>query len=75
MIVENLVDQLNETADDLRDCKTVLVAMPTIKAQPPVLAAIENLAIATLEQSRWVLMKLAVRIVQAEQAEEVNDDN
>ena len=69
MPFENLSETLKETAVDIRDCKTVLVAMPTIKAESRVIAAIENVVFSTLDQAYWVLLKSSLRIQQAEQAD------
>ena len=68
MPLENLSETLIETADDLRDYKTVMIALPTINAPESIRAAINNLAISVLDNARFVLMKTALRIQRAEEA-------
>lgn len=69
MLFENLSETLSETADDLRDYKTVMIALPTINAPESVRAAINNLAISVLDNAWLVLMKTALKIQRAEEAE------
>ena len=73
--LDDLTETLNATADDLRDFKTVMIALPALEAHIAVRSAIHNLAMSTLDQARLVLMKSALRIQRAEEAEVVNDDH
>lgn len=66
---KSLSETLSETADDLRDYKTVMIALPTLNAPESIRAAINNLAISVLDNAWLVLMKTALRIQRAEEAE------
>ena len=62
MFIENLDQELDSIADDLRDAKTVFSALDTLKTSMPVQVAIANLTLSALDNGRWALMKMAVRI-------------
>lgn len=60
MNLETMHDTLMETADDLRDVKIVVNALPTLNAPESVRAAIQNLLNSALDQTRLILMKSAI---------------
>ena len=72
MPFENLSETLMETADDLRDYKTVMIALPALQTHESVRSAINNLAVSVLDQACLVLMKSALRIQRAEEADRAN---
>jgi len=71
MTFETLAETLIATADDLRDIKTV-IAIPAMDVPAAVRIAVDNLVMSALDQARLVLLKSAVRLQQAEEADRAN---
>lgn len=65
------IETLRETADDLRDYKTVMIALPTLNIPESIRSAINNLAVSVFDNARFVMLKTALRLER--EAEEERD--
>ena len=69
MPFENLSETLRETAADMRDYKTVMIALPTLNIPESIRASINNLAVSVFDNAWFVMEKAANRIQRAEEAD------